>query len=286
MVDTHTFRSLSQRDLNRLGFKEPPFHPSADPRFLYLSPNHVNLLNRLLDTIEWQEGLAVVEGHMGTGKTSLARRLYDLIREDDTIEPTYVHTAAFKTPMEAARDIAAAFNQPGRRSNILQLRHFEKFLVDLRIAGKTAVVILDDAQFMEPDSLDTIQSFLNFDVNRKLIQIIMFGQQEIKSLFIKKPAVHNRVRHWQSIGSLPFTEMVQMINFRTTVAGRPEPLFTEPALERLWNATQGVPRPLVLICADAVRLLIETKSQFADEEIVEQAIEMYNQRPEIDLGEE
>lgn len=279
------YTGLTQRELNRLGFKEPPFHPSADPRFLYLSPNHLNLLNRLQELIEWKEGLAVVEGHMGTGKTSLARRLFQIIREEDDIEPVYVHTAAFRTPLDAARDIAAAYRLPARRSYIDQLRDFEKYLVELRKVGKTAVVILDDAQFMQPNSLETIQNFLNFDFSSKLIQIIVFGQQEIKSLFVQKPAVHDRVVHWQSLGALPYTEMIGLINFRATVAGRPEPLFTDGALQSLWVATQGIPRPLVLICANAVRLLADTRSQVADEDIVDQAIEIYRQRPEIEDGE-
>ena len=63
-----TTSRLTYRELSLLGLKEHPFHPSADPRFLYLSRNHLNILGRLQDLIEWREGLAVVEGHMGTGK--------------------------------------------------------------------------------------------------------------------------------------------------------------------------------------------------------------------------
>jgi general secretion pathway protein A len=274
-------KRLTYRELSRWGLREHPFHPSADPRFLYLSPNHLNLLARMQDVIEWREGLGVVEGHMGTGKTSLARRLYELTVQDERTVPVYVHTAAFKNAMEAARDISSAYGIKGRRSYVDQLRDFESFLVRLKSEGKTAVVILDDAQFMEPDSLDTIQNMLNFDLSERLIQIILFGQQEIKHLFVQKPAVHDRVVHWQSLGPLPFAEMVGLISFRLTVAGRPEPLFTDAALARLFEFSQGIPRPLVIVCGNTLRLLVETKSQIAVVSEVNEAIRIFEQRPEI-----
>jgi len=278
-MNDRTSSRLTYRELSLLGLKEHPFHPSADPRFLYLSRNHLNILGRMQDLIEWREGLGVVEGHMGTGKTSLARRLFELTEQDESTNPVYIHTAAFKTPMDAARDISAAFGVRGRRSYIDQLRDLESYLIDLKRIDKTAVVLLDDAQFMEPDSLDTIQNMLNFDLSAKLIQIILFGQQEIKDIFVQKKAVHDRVVHWQSLGPLPFTEMIGLISFRLTVAGRAEPLFTDSAFSRLYEFSSGVPRPLVIVCGTILRLLAEKKIQIADIAEVEEAIEIYEQRP-------
>jgi len=278
-MNTRNASRLTYRELSLMGLKEHPFHPSADPRFLYLSRNHLNILGRLQDLVEWREGLAVVEGHMGTGKTSLARRLYELTIQDEGIDPVYIHTAAFHTRMEAARDISAAFGIRGRRSYIDQLRDLEAYLVKLKREDKTAVILLDDAQFMEPDSLETIQNMLNFDLSEKLIQIILFGQQEIKETFVQKKAVHDRVVHWQSLGPLPFTEMVGLISFRLTVAGRSEPMFTDSAMSRLYEFSRGIPRPLVIVCGNTLRLLSEKKAQVADLDDVEESIKIYEQRP-------
>ncbi len=279
MAINYPSNRLTPRQLSLLGLKEHPFRSSADPRFLYLSRNHHNVLERLLDIIEWREGLAVVEGHIGTGKTSLARRLYELAVQDKTAAPVYIHTSAFSTQMDCARDISAAFGIRGRRSYIDQLRGLESHLVQLRKTGLNAVVILDDAQFMEPDSLDAVQNMLNFDISEKLIQIILFGQQEIKELFVQKPAVHGRVVHWQTLGPLPFVEMVGLINFRLTVAGRPEPMFSEAALEQLYAFSKGVPRPLVVLCGVVLRLLANSRANIADINEVDEAILIYSQRP-------
>ena len=51
MTSNYALKRLTYRELSRLGLREHPFHPSADPRFLYLSPNHLNLLARLQDVI-------------------------------------------------------------------------------------------------------------------------------------------------------------------------------------------------------------------------------------------
>jgi general secretion pathway protein A len=181
--------------------------------------------------------------------------------------------------MEAARDISSAYGVRGRRSYIDQLRDLESYLVQIKRADKTAVILLDDAQFMQPDSLETIQNMLNFDLSEKLIQIVLFGQQEIKETFVQKQAVHDRVVHWQSLGPLPFSEMLGLISFRLTVAGRTEPMFTDSAFSRLFEFSGGVPRPLVIVCGTAMRLLAEKKTQIADTEEVDEAIQIYQQRP-------
>jgi type II secretory pathway predicted ATPase ExeA len=183
--------------------------------------------------------------------------------------------------MEAARDVSAALGVRGRRSYIDQLRDLEVYLVNLKREDKTSVLLLDDAQFMAPESLDTIQNMLNFDLSEKLIQIILFGQQEIKETFVQKQAVHDRVVHWQSLGSLPFTEMVGLISFRLTVAGRAEPMFTDSALTLLYEFSKGIPRPLVMVCNNTLRLLADKKSQTADVADVEEAISIYEQRPGV-----
>jgi general secretion pathway protein A len=278
MMMKKTIGRMTPHDLNTLGFKEDPFSSSADPRFLYLSRNHQYILDRLQDLVEWREGLAVVDGARGTGKTSLARRLFHITETDDSIHSVYIHTAAFKTSMDAARDIAAAFGLRGRRSYLDQIRDLEVFLVELKRQDKTAVVLLDDAENMQPDSLEAIQNMMNFDLSAKLIQVILFGRQELKETFLHKKALLDRVVVWLNIGPLPFPEMVRMISFRLTVAGRNKPLFTDSAITRLYDFSSGFPRPLVLVCREVVRVLIDEQKDVADISEVEKAIDVYEER--------
>jgi len=274
-----TFK-LTLRELGLLDLNEQPFHISADPRFLYLTDQHKAALSRLEDSIEWREGLSVIEGPIGAGKTIMARRLFDLSMQNSNIEPVYIHTANYVTPVSALRDIVTHYRVDTRRSYLEKIRDFEKYLIELRKQNKNPVLIIDDAQLMAPSSLQPIQDFLNFDLSSKLIQIILFGQLEIHRNFSKNPALLDRVVFWHKLGPLTYAETVRMIQFRLTVAGRLKPLFTDRAIELLYEASKGVPRPLMIICSETLHIIAEKGRFEADEGEVRQAIESYNERYE------
>lgn len=264
--------------LQQLGFREHPFHVSADPRFLYLSKQHLAVLDRAQDVINWREGLAVVEGQIGVGKTTLARRLHEMFAYEAGYDTVYIHTAEYNSPVDAARDIAGAFGRRPRRAFLDQLRDFEQFLVERRAADQNVVVIIDDAQRMKAPSLEALQSFFNFDVKVKLMQIILFGQTEIHSTFAQNEAVLSRVASWQKLSPLPPDDALLMITFRCNVAGREDPLFTDGAFLRLYEYTGGVPRTMILIGREVLRNLSQAKRSLADTDEIEAAIESYEQR--------
>lgn len=271
---------LSREQLSRMGFKEHPFRSSADPRFLYLSSLHEDVLARLQGLVEWREGLGVIEGPIGTGKTSVARRLYELTTQDAQYQPVYIHTATYNTQLDAARDIARHFGLDSRRAYTDQLRDLEGLLVELRQEEVTPVVIIDDAQLMSSDSLGTIQNILNFDLREKLMQIVLFGQLEVHLNFAKQPALLDRVAYWTKLGALPFNDMVSLLNFRLNVAGRSEPMFTDAALAALYEFAAGIPRPMIMVCNEVLHGLAASGRDVADQEDIVQATEIYNQRPE------
>ncbi|MGQ9555912.1 MAG: ExeA family protein [Anaerolineae bacterium] len=273
---------LTAEKLDRLGFREHPFMISADPRFLYLSKQHLAVLDRVQDVINWREGLAVVEGPVGVGKTTVARRLYDLFAYEAGYRMVYIHTAAYSTATEATRDIASAFGRAPRRAYLDQLRDFERFLVEVRTADENAVVIIDDAQKMKSASLDALQSFFNFDVKVKLIQLILFAQPEIHGTFAQNPAVLDRVASWQRLTPLPPDDAFAMLRFRCQVAGRRESLFTDGAFLRLYEFTAGVPRPMMIISSETLRILVNCGKPLADTPEVDQAIAAYQERHQGD----
>jgi type II secretory pathway predicted ATPase ExeA len=274
-----TYRGpFTAENLARLGLREHPFLPTADPRFLYLSGQHTAVLDRAQDLINLHEGLGVVEGPIGVGKTLLARRLHSMFDFEDGYKPVFIHTATYNTPTEAARDIANAFGRPARRAQIDQLRDFESFLVDLRRQEINAIVIVDDAQKMSPASLDAIQNFLNFEARVRLIQIVLFAQPEIHGVFAANEAVLSRVVSWQRLSPLPVAESVSMLRFRCQVAGRSETLFSEAGVLRIYEAAEGVPRPMITIGAEVLRILLEANATTAEVEHVDAAIAAYRQR--------
>ncbi len=264
--------------LERLGLKEDPFKASADPRYLYLGSEHLTVYRQLQGVIARRRGLALVTGGMGMGKSSLARRLFDVYYGDTNIEIAYIDTASYKTPMEAAREISRAFtslNVPPARSYAIQKERLKEAIVASYQSGKNTILLLDDAQRMHVSALEVIHELYNFDYDQKLIQVLLFGQNELSGLFESDPAVNARVFLLMNLPPMTLSSALQMINFRLQVAGRNAPLIEDDAFLMLFNASLGVPREIVRLCALATDKLIELGEDFVTEDIMQEVLDTY-----------
>jgi general secretion pathway protein A len=271
-------RKLERRLLMKnLGFQEDPFMASADPRFLYLSTQHGDVLERTRDIIEEFRGLAVVEGGYGVGKSSLALRLEFIYRGmPDSYTAVYVHTAGYESEFAGLQDISDAVSIPRKRGLTKQWREFESFLVDEHEKGKNVVIILDDAQLMAADGLRIIHTLYNFDLRgRKLAQVIMFGQPELSYKFAVYPEIRSRINSWFRLNPLSIEESVALIQFRCRVAGRDEPLMTQAGFLDIFEATGGTPREIVNLCARLIDEMGTRGLTTADIDAVQKTIEDY-----------
>lgn len=260
--------------LDRLGLKEDPFTLSADPRYLYLGPEHFAVYRQAQGVIARRRGLALVTGDMGMGKSSLARRLYDVYAPEENVPIYYIHTAAFKSAMDAARQISTAMGLPAQRSLQRQMDALELAMVEAYRAGRNVVLLLDDAQLMVKDALEVIHRLYNFDYDAKVIQILAFGQQEVIDLFQSDKAVNARVFVRMVLPPLALPSALQMILFRLQVAGRSEPLIDDNAFELLYECSQGVPREIVRLCALATDRLLETEEHLINTKIASEVVEL------------
>lgn len=282
MLTTLTHRVVTDH-FKALGFKEYPFSVSADPRFLYLSSQHQIVLDAVQRIIANHQGLAVIEGQVGVGKSTLARRLHDIYDAPDSYPTLYIHTASYKTAFEAMSDIATKYGVARRRSESALRNEFEGWLVSQRSEGKTPIIIIDDAQLLAPESLEAFQYIYNFDVREKLAQVILFGQTEIRELLAQNAGLLSRVVSWQTILPLPTGEALAMINFRCQVAGRFDALLRETAFYRLYEFSSGIPRIIVILCGEILSILARDGKQIADDHVVDEAIENYQRRPEYQI---
>jgi general secretion pathway protein A len=253
--------------LDRLGLKEDPFKLSADPRYLYLGPEHLAVYRQAQAVISRRRGLALITGDMGMGKSSLARRLYDVYAAEKNIDICYIHTAGFRSAMDGARQISNAFNVPPQRSFQRQMEGLEQMMANSYISGRNVVVILDDAQKMESEALDIIHRLYNFDYDSKVVQILAFGQREMTFLFETNPSVLKRVFVRLALPPLTLASALQMVFFRLRVAGRNDPLINDDAFELLYERSQGVPREIIRLCALATDYLLQSDESVINVEI-------------------
>jgi general secretion pathway protein A len=169
--------------LRDLGFAEEPFSRSADPRFLYLSAQHGEVMDRIQEVVEEHRGLAVVEGGFGVGKSTIARRLESIYRAyPQEFMVVFVHTAAYESEYAALLDVSYALSLDRRKGMTMQWRELESYLVDQKELERNVVLILDDAQLMTPDALTLVHHLYNFDISQKLAQVVLFGQPELQRI--------------------------------------------------------------------------------------------------------
>jgi general secretion pathway protein A len=160
---------------------EEPFNTVASPRFFYLSPIHAIALNKSVSAVTNRKGVSVVYGDVGTGKSTLARIMHEHFQEQDFISvlltnPGYVSENALM------RTINEAFNiKPGRslKENEDRLKGF--LLENGEINNKTIVLIIDEAQELKYPLLEAIRRILNFESDKKLLQLVLFPQEEFRA---------------------------------------------------------------------------------------------------------
>ena len=253
--------------LDRIGLKEDPFKLSADPRYLYLGPEHLAVYRQAQAVISRRRGLALISGDMGMGKSSLARRLYDVYASEEMVDIAYIHTAAFKSAMDASRQISEMLGVPRLRSFQLQMDSLEKFMANAYTNNHNVVVLLDDAQLMEPEALEVLHRLYNFDYDAKVAQVLAFGQSEMSALFELNKAVNARVFVRLALPPLTLSSALQMVLFRLGVAGRQAPLINDDAFEVLYEKSQGVPREIIRLCALSMDQLLESDESMINIEI-------------------
>lgn len=258
--------------LDRLGLKEDPFKLSADPRYLYLGPEHLAVYRQAQAVVARRRGLALITGDMGMGKSSLARRLYDVYASEQGLSICYIHTAAFSSAMDGARQISNALGVPPQRSFQRQMEGLEQMMANAYTTSRNVVVILDDAQLMKNEALEVIHRLYNFDYDSKVVQILAFGQSEMTSLFETNRAVNSRVFVRLVLPPLTLSSALQMVFFRLRVAGRNEPLINDDAFELLYEKSQGVPREIIRLCALATDVLLHSDESVINLEIAREVV--------------
>jgi general secretion pathway protein A len=272
MLNTSNDEEWRMARLERLSLKEDPFKLSADPRYLYLGPEHLAVYRQAQNVIARRRGLALITGDMGMGKSSLARRIYDVYASEENVDICYIHTAAFKSAMDASRQISQSLGIPPQRSFQRQMENLEKMMANAYTAGKNVIILLDDAQLMENEALDVIHRLYNFDYDAKVVQILSFGQSEMSGLFETNKAVNARVFVRLVLPPLTLSSALQMVLFRLSVAGRNGPLIDDDAFELLYERSQGVPREIIRLCALAIDALLSSDETIINRNIVREVI--------------
>src|SRR3954471_555919 len=160
--------------------KERPFSISPDPRFFYLTTQHKEALTNCQYMITNRIGPVYVHGDVGTGKTTIARRLYQQLIDDPHYQVAMIISPNLKSANALLRLIMQEFQVKTEKKYEDSLRNFGAFLQQKASEDSVPVLFIDEAQLLKADMLELIRFLLNFETNtQKLLQIVLFGQNEL-----------------------------------------------------------------------------------------------------------
>jgi general secretion pathway protein A len=259
-----------------LGLEKEPFSTSPDPEFFYESQEHHAALMRSLIELRLQRGLSLILGDVGTGKTTLSRKLYQLLRERDDIVFHMILDPAFETEDLFLDALVRTFQVDLRSSSpsILDLKEAIKdYLFEIGVKEKkTVVLLIDEAQKLNSASLEALRVLLNYETNEyKLLQLILMGQMEILPRVREIPNLWDRINLKYVINPFDEEETKKMIEFRIRKAGGGNtPYFSKEAVNEIYKVTKGYPRRISKLCHNALRsLVMKNKSMVEAEDIRE-----------------
>lgn len=226
------------------GLSEPPFDITPNPRFLFYSAKHREAFNHLLYGIRERKGFVQLTGEVGAGKTTLCRSLLSQLGKN--FETALILNPVLSTE-QMVKAIAMEFGL-----NVKGLDHLEvvaalnEFLLGLADRGKDAVLIIDEAQDLTVELLEQVRLLSNLETyDRKLLQIVLLGQPELKARLDAHELrqLRQRITIRYHLNPLTRIEVGQYIQHRLTVSGaQGAPYFTPGAIWRIHRYSRGTPR--------------------------------------------
>ncbi len=268
------------------GLKREPFSIAPDPRYLFMSERHREALAHLLYGVRGGGGFVLLTGEIGAGKTTVCRCFLEQVPKRCTV--AYIFNPKL-TALELLQSICEEFRIEvhARASASATLKDhvdaLNEYLLRSHAAGHNNVLIIDEAQNLSIDVLEQLRLLTNLETNeRKLLQIILIGQPELRDMLLKPELeqLAQRVVARFHLDPLAEEETAHYIKHRLSVAGMNGLIpFDREARHRIFELTRGVPRRINLLCDRALLGAYASGRQRVDKAIVEKAAsEVFDQR--------
>lgn len=237
------------------GLKEMPFHITPDPKFLYLSPSHLEALQHLRYGLRERKGFLVLVGEVGCGKTTICRTFLDELDHDrvDTaliLNPRINETGLLRAIVEELGE------KPRGKSRTELMSQVNEALLARIEKGKDILLIVDEAQNLSIEVMEQLRLLSNLETDKtKLLQILLIGQPELKEKLQLRELrqLRQRILVYAELHPLSLEETTEYVHHRLAKAGaNGRPRFGSWALRSIHRASGGIPRLVNSLCDQAL----------------------------------
>jgi general secretion pathway protein A len=239
---------------NFFSLRERPFKLVPNPEYFYMSQSHEEALAHLTYAISQGDGFVVIDGEVGTGKTTLCRVFLEGL--DETTESAYIFNPKL-SPKQMLMTIAEEFGLSSAADTTKELTDtLNSYLMQKKTEGKKVVLLIDEAQNLSPNVLELLRLLSNLETSKfKLLQIILVGQPELVEMLDSQELrqLGQRITLKCHLKPLSFKEVREYIEHRIHIASKkPVAQFTHAAYRAINKYTAGIPRLINIVCDRAL----------------------------------
>jgi len=232
-----------------------PFTNVPDPKFFYSGPEHAKPFLRIMYSVQRMKGLVVLTGMVGTGKTTLTRKVLSaLLKEKQYVTGILVLTRDEYPPYWLTAKIAQILQIKNSDSNINNIHLVAQRLFELKKLGRKPVIIIDEANKLKNDSnIEELRSILNIeDEEKKLITFVLCGMPGLQEIIDKNESLRQRIAYQIILKELSKSSSEEYVKHRLMIAGARNEIFTKDAFEEIYRWSNGRPRLINTICDNAL----------------------------------
>jgi len=277
--------------LEHFGLTERPFALTPNSGLYYPSKAHHEVLTSLMHAIDQGEGVIKVSGEVGTGKTLLCRMVTAEMLK--TKEVAYIINPQ-TDPNWIIGAVCREFGlDPEKTDDRLHL--LNSFLLRQYAAGRGVVLVIDEAQALGIDGLETVRRLSNLETDQtKLMQTVLFGQPELDELLDQRKLrqLNQRIGYSFTLPPLSVKQTGDYIHHRIQLSrvegGTTKPLFNARAVKAIARASRGIPRITNIIADKSLLAAFAKRDQRVTARHVDEAIKVtrrvIDQLPDINEG--
>ena len=235
------------------GFTEKPFALTPDPEFLYMSQQHEAALTMLEYGLTLDGGITVVTGEVGSGKTTLIRKALQILDPQFTVG---IITNTHRNIGELLKWVLFAFDLDYHKKDKAELYHiFIDFIIEQYAANRRTLLIIDEAQNMDIETLEELRMLTNVNTDKdQILQLLLVGQPELAEKLKRQELrqFRQRISAGFHLTPLNFKDTCKYIQHRLEIAGGKTELFDPMACGAVHFQTKGVPRLINSLCDAAL----------------------------------